>query len=269
MPTPEMHSRNQAGGSKSSQQAPLADTSKTWRRKSKSEVWGCSAFVKSRKRRCPRQAWRGIYCEKHQGLAESPPVSAPDVEPSHLCMARYDRIENRRCINPVANGSYYCVLHAKHSAEDHMPKAEEPEFLLKAKGEFEGVIDGAGMAKELGCSDVTAQSTGVAVKKEQLEQQGISVGARCIGRTRRSNEQCSHRAKTGSQFCEKHLKSSITVPGGSNGFLEGLFGNKSLSRLAAGLSLKDKRSLIRARDLLCKYMNASLSKSTGIVVSCL
>ena len=292
--------KDQGCGSKLSQDAPLNSASKTWKWKFKSDAWGCSAYLKSRKRRCPRQAWRGIYCEKHQGLAEIPPVCDPDVEPSHLCMARY-WVENRRCANSVREGTYYCEMHAEKAADYRVPKPEDSEVFSDKQFELEGDNEKVVTAKHLRCNGVTAQATQRAhkvsdgpgnsvknssqaggasstsslidgasvVKTEQHDQYRTAVGGRCIGRIRRADGQCTHRAKAGSEYCEKHLKTSTAVFSGSigtSGLGEGPIDDKNLSKLVADLSLKDRKSFARARDLLCKYMNASLSSTKGLSI---
>ena len=107
------------------------------------------------------------------------------------------------------------------------------------------------------------------VKTEQPDQYRTAVGGRCIGRIRRADGQCTHRAKAGSEYCEKHSKTSTAVFSGSIGTSgpgEGPIDDKNLSKLVADLSLKDRKSFARARDLLCKYMNASLSSTKGLSI---
>eukprot|EP01018_Ginkgo_biloba_P021603 Gb_27710 [translate_table: standard] len=81
--------------------------------------------------------------------------------------------------------------------------------------------------------------------------------SRCIGSCRNHGGQCSHRAKQGSSYCEKHFPGSV-----GNGvklrhrlvssYLNGIF--KSTS------SEEDGVDLCRSRDLLDEYMNACLSE---------
>jgi hypothetical protein len=88
-----------------------------WKRRKVDSHWGCSAYLKSTKRRCFRQARIGaIYCQKHQGSAENPPplmgcTTTDHVVPSFLCIARLDKIENRRCAKPMIQGSMHCDLY--------------------------------------------------------------------------------------------------------------------------------------------------------------
>lgn len=265
--------KGQGSGVKLSRDGPLNSASKTWKWKFKSDAWGCSAFLKTKKRRCPRQAIKGIYCEKHQGLAENPSFD-PTVEPSNLCMARY-WVENRRCANSVVEGSYFCVMHA----DCRPPKSEDSGVLNDTKDHLKEGNDKVMMAKHLRCTGVTVQDS---QPKEMMkddpnyltkhaEQNPDQVGGNTLATTGKDDgagmkiEQLD--LQLSGRPSEKHLKGAASnANGGSktNGPLGDSIRDKNLGRLVADMSVKERRSFLKAQDLLCKYMNQGLSNSKGL-----
>lgn len=272
----EVQLKGQGSGVKLSQDGPLNSASKTWKWKFKSDAWGCSAFLKNKKRRCPRQAWKGIYCEKHQGLAENPSVADPNVEPSHLCMARY-WVENRRCANSVVEGSYYCVMHA----DCRPPKSVDSEVLNDTKEDLKGDNDKVMMAKHLRCTGVTVQDTqlthmmkdGQNYSIKLAEQDPVQGRGNALFTPVNGDGAVVNVEQLGLQIparpTEKLLKTAASnVNGGfkTSGSLGDLIGDKNMGRLVSDMSVKERRNFLKARDLLCKYMNEGLCKSKGSYV---
>ncbi|KAG0602145.1 hypothetical protein M758_11G162800 [Ceratodon purpureus] len=262
----ELQLTGQGSGVKLSQDGPLNPASKTWKWKFKSDAWGCSAFLKNKKRRCPRQAWKGIYCEKHQSLAETPSAD-PNVEPSHLCMARY-WVENRRCANSVVEGSYYCLMHA----DCRPPKSVDSGVLNDTKDDLKE--DNDKVIKQLRCTGVTVQDTQLSYTVKDGQTYSTKLAEQDPGQGRRNDlgapvngdgsvvnvDQLSGRPT------EKLLKSAASNGNGgfkTNGSLGNPIGDKNLGRLIADMGLKERRNFFKARDLLCKYMNEGLSKGKG------
>lgn len=265
--------KGQGSGVKLSRDVPLNSASKTWKWKFKSDAWGCSAFLKTKKRRCPRQACKGIYCEKHQGLVENPSVD-PNVEPSNLCMARY-WVENRRCANSVVEGSYFCGMHV----DCRPPKSEDSGVLNDTKDHLKDGNDKVMMAKHLRCTGVTVQDAQLRelMKDDpnyftkQAEQNPDQVGGSTLAitvnddgaevRIEQSDPQLSSRPS------DKHLKAAVSNANGgakTSGSSSDPMRDKNLGRLVADMSVKERRSFLKAQDLLCKYMNQGLSESKGL-----
>jgi hypothetical protein len=268
----ELQLTGQGSGVKLSQDGPLNSASKTWKWKFKSDAWGCSAFLKNKKRRCPRQAWKGIYCEKHQGLVENPSAD-PNVEPSNLCMARY-WVENRRCANSVVEGSYYCLMHA----DCRPPKSVDSGVLNDTKDDLKGNNDKVMMAKHLRCTGVTVQGTqlthmmkdGQYYSTKLAEQDPGEGGGNTLATPVNGDSAVVIVEQLGLQLSgrptERLLKSAASNANGglkTSGSLGDLISDKNLGRLVADMSVKERRNFLKARDLLCKYLNEGLSKGKG------
>ncbi|XP_057872607.1 histone-lysine N-methyltransferase SUVR5 isoform X1 [Cryptomeria japonica] len=84
--------------------------------------------------------------------------------------------------------------------------------------------------------------------------------SRCIGWCRNNSGQCSHKAKPGTSYCEKHLPSSLAH--------EGKVGDRHVSTeilnqlLKSTSSEKNRNYLLRASDMLHEVMNVCLSEGT-------
>jgi hypothetical protein len=91
-----------------------------------------------------------------------------------------------------------------------------------------------------------------------------------MGRTRRF-EECLRRAKSGSKYCEKHVRGSSLSSSSAAGACRGggvvgennaqFFGDGTssipMNEATLGINLqKDRRNLLRAQDLLCRYLAA-------------
>jgi len=101
--------------------------------------------------------------------------------------------------------------------------------------------------------------------------------SRCVGRTRRTEEQCSFRPKSGSLFCERHARQFR-----EKGRLDHdmMYDGPSSSSPTASLSLRRRRSqevmnmgdpirsregksLSKAKDLFTDILNAGLLRGKG------
>lgn len=252
--------KGQGSGVKLSQDGPLNSASKTWKWKFKSDAWGCSAFLKTKKRRCPRQACKGIYCEKHQGLAENPSTD-PNVEPSNLCMARY-WVENRRCANSVVEGSYFCLMHA----DCRPPKSEDSGVLNDTKDHLKEGNDKVMMGKHLRCTGVTVQDSHTKLAEQNPDQVGGNTLATTVnddGAVKLEQPDPQLSGRPGGKY-SKGAPSNANGGAKNSKPLRDLIKDKNLSKLVAGMSVKDRKSFLKAHDLLYKYMNQGLSKSKGL-----
>jgi hypothetical protein len=107
-------------------------------------------------------------------------------------------------------------------------------------------------------------------QQQQQQMSSSSAEPRCMGRTRRF-EECLRRAKSGSKYCEKHVRgsslSSSSAAGACGGagvvgennvwfFCDGI-SSIPMNEATLGINLqKDRRNLLRAQDLLCRYLAA-------------
>ena len=106
-------------------------------------------------------------------------------------------------------------------------------------------------------------------------------GARCIGRTRRTDEQCSFRAKFGSLYCGSHSRqiqekgkleydptyeapsSSLPSASLSAGLSLRKGRNQEVKNLPNVSSIQEQRSLCKAKDLFTGILNAGLLHGKG------
>eukprot|EP01018_Ginkgo_biloba_P028126 Gb_09467 [translate_table: standard] len=84
--------------------------------------------------------------------------------------------------------------------------------------------------------------------------------SRCIGWCRNNSGQCSHKAKPGSSYCEKHFPGSAGHGGKMN---DRYVSSELLNKLLRSTSSEEEKMLLcRATDLLNEFMNVCLLEGT-------
>jgi len=189
-------------------------------------------------------------------------------------MARY-WVENRRCANSIVEGSYFCVMHA----DCRPPKSEDSGVLNDTKDHLKEGNEKDMMEKHLRCTGVTVQdSQPKEMMKDDLnyltkhaEQNPDQVGGNTLAATVNDDgavvkiEQLDFQVS--GRPSEKHLKGAASNANGgvkTSGPLRDPIRDKNLSSLVAGMSVKERKTFLKAHDLLCKYMNQGLSLSKGL-----
>lgn len=255
----------------------------------------CSAFIETKGRQCSRWAKDGgMYCCMH--LSFDSPDNARRVEQvgslsqSSICQGM--TIYGRRCTHRCKNGSSFCRKHLLQDGQtpdsDRTPSSNTS---VNSNKRVRLSVEGQHLVKNQPSDtplqdlhDVSERSAqrwsndgGNIRRHQQFESQsqdfvvqdkssakGLhqSVNwSRCIGWCRNNSGQCSHRAKPGSSYCEKHLPSSAGHGGKiSDRHVSSELLNKLLRNTS---SEKDRIQLCRATDLLREFMNVCLLEGTA------
>lgn len=255
----------------------------------------CSAFIETKGRQCSRWASDGgIYCCMHLNFDSPDNAHRVDqvgsLSKSSICQGM--TIYGRRCTHRCKNGSSFCRKHFLQDGQtpdsDRTPSSNTS---VNSNKRVRLSVEGQHLDKNQASDtplqdlhDVSERSSqrwsndgGIIRRHQQFESQSQdfvvqekssakgphqSVNwSRCIGWCRNNSGQCSHRAKAGSSYCEKHLPSSAGHGGKisdrhvSSELLNKLLGNTS--------SEKDRIQLCRATDLLREFMNVCLLEGTA------
>jgi hypothetical protein len=173
-----------------------------------------------------------------------------------------------QCTHVVKDGSLYCMQHGIQETE--RVRGEKPPLVVVAATTTSD--GGGGQVVGLNNSNTTGeQQSQQQGQQQQPQMSSSSAEPRCMGRTRRF-EECLRRAKSGSKYCEKHvrgssLSSSSAAAGACGGggvvgennvwfFCDGI-SSIPMNEATLGINLqKDRRNLLRAQDLLCRYLAA-------------
>jgi hypothetical protein len=153
--------------------------------------------------------------------------------------------------------------------ETERVRGEKPPLVVVAATTTSDGGGGGGRVVGLNNSNTTGE------QQQQQQTSSSSAEPRCMGRTLRF-EECLRRAKSGSKYCEKHVRgsslsssSAAGACGGGGGGGGGVVGENNvqffcdgtssipMNEATLGINLqKDRRNLLRAQDLLCRYLAA-------------
>jgi len=174
-----------------------------------------------------------------------------------------------QCTHVVKDGSLYCMQHGIQETE-RVRGEKLPLVVVAATTTSDG--GGGGRVVGLNNSNTTGEQRPQHQGQQQQQQMSSSSAEpRCMGRTRRF-EECLRRAKSGSKYCEKHVRGSSlssSSAAGACGGGGGVVGESNvrffcdgtssipMNEATLGINLqKDRRNLLRAQDLLCRYLAA-------------
>ncbi len=175
-----------------------------------------------------------------------------------------------QCTHVVKDGSLYCMQHGIQETE-RVRGEKPPLVVVAATTTSDGGGGGGGQVVGLNNTNTTGEQQPQQQGQQQQQQMSSSSAEpRCMGRTRRF-EECLRRAKSGSKYCEKHVRgsslSSSSAAGACGGagvvgennvwfFCDGI-SSIPMNEATLGINLqKDRRNLLRAQDLLCRYLAA-------------
>ncbi len=174
-----------------------------------------------------------------------------------------------QCTHVVKDGSLYCMQHGIQETE--RVRGEKLPLVVVAATKTSDGGGGGGRVVGLNNSNTTGEQQPQQQGQQQQQQtSSSSAEPRCMGRTLRF-EECLRRAKSGSKYCEKHVRgsslSSSSAAGACGG--GGVVGENNvrffcdgtssipMNEATLGINLqKDRRNLLRAQDLLCRYLAA-------------
>jgi hypothetical protein len=173
-----------------------------------------------------------------------------------------------QCTHVVKDGSLYCMQHGIQETEK--VRGEKPPLVVVAATTTSDGGGGGGRVVGLNSSNTTGEQQPQQQGQQQQQTSSSSAEPRCMGRTRRF-EECLRRAKSGSKYCEKHVRGSSLSSSSAAGACRGggvvgennaqFFGDGTssipMNEATLGINLqKDRRNLLRAQDLLCRYLAA-------------
>lgn len=255
----------------------------------------CSAFIETKGRQCSRWAKDGgSYCCMHLNFDSPDNAHRVDqvgsLSKSSICQGM--TIYGRRCTHRCKNGSSFCLKHLLQDGQipdsDRTPSSNTS---VNSKKRVRLSVEGQHFDKNQpldtpiqdldDISERSAQrwsSDGSIIRRHQqsesqsqdfvVQEKSSAKGphqsvnwSRCIGWCRNNSGQCSHRAKAGSSYCEKHLPSSV---GHGGNISDRHVSSEILNRLLRNTSSeKDRIHLYRASDLLREFMNVCLLEGTA------